>query len=484
MFDGTDDPAEGLATLHASESNETLLRRYLWLAPLSLQPIGRDPRDPPQTALSPDGRRRATSRPPPETTRSSWSWRPLVRRAGPRDALRFDVDSIVYAQAGSNLEERFEQVRRVTDGSGRVLPFDHRLDELVVALAEPAPAGQPLKLRFEIDGDFLVRPRGDSYWELGIWPWFPLPPLSGQAYTFRSEVRVPEPFVPFAPGKTVRRETEGAENVLETRIDTPIQFAVILAGRTTWRRRAGRRDDPGRDLRARQPARPQEPHAGRRGVIAYYPEFLGPFPFPEFNILEINDYGFGQAPPATMFITKEAFDPLVGDMSRLRGAGDRQDLRPRDRAPVLGHRRPDPEPRGAVAGGVVLGVLRVALHEGPPEPRDASEVAQEAVAPRRRLRGRRRADPARQPRLGCRRRRSRAAIRNGLLYDKGPILLAALHREMGDAAFLAFLRSCQSSLAWKFGTTKEIARLLQAAAARDFLPFFEKYYWGVEMPED
>jgi hypothetical protein len=51
-------------------------------------------------------------------------------------------------------------------------------------------------------------------------------------------------------------------------------------------------------------------------IIAYYKEFLGPFPFPEFNILEINDYGFGQAPPATMFITKEAFDPLVGDMSR------------------------------------------------------------------------------------------------------------------------------------------------------------------------
>ena len=47
-------------------------------------------------------------------------------------------------------------------------------------------------------------------------------------------------------------------------------------------------------------------------VIAYYEEFLGPFPFPEFNILEINDYGFGQAPPATMFITKEAFDPLPG----------------------------------------------------------------------------------------------------------------------------------------------------------------------------
>ena len=40
VFDGTDDSSEGLATLHSSESNETELRKFLWLAPLSLQPIG------------------------------------------------------------------------------------------------------------------------------------------------------------------------------------------------------------------------------------------------------------------------------------------------------------------------------------------------------------------------------------------------------------------------------------------------------------
>jgi aminopeptidase N len=80
--------------------------------------------------------------------------------------------------------------------------------------------------------------------------------------------------------------------------------------------------------------------------------------------------------------------------------------------------------------------------------------------------------------------RRRAAIRNGLLYDKGPILLADLHRQVGDEAFLAFLRSCQTNLGWKFGTTKEIARLLQAASGRNFGAFFDAYYWGVEMPRN
>ena len=45
-------------------------------------------------------------------------------------------------------------------------------------------------------------------------------------------------------------------------------------------------------------------------IIKFYQEFLGPFPFPEFNIIEIDSYGFGQAPPGVMFITKEAFNPL------------------------------------------------------------------------------------------------------------------------------------------------------------------------------
>jgi len=48
---------------------------------------------------------------------------------------------------------------------------------------------------------------------------------------------------------------------------------------------------------------------------------------------------------------------------------------------------------------------------------------------------------------------------------------------------MAFLRSCQTTLGRKLGTTKEVARLLQAAAGRDYLPFLEKYYWGVAMPK-
>jgi aminopeptidase N len=77
---------------------------------------------------------------------------------------------------------------------------------------------------------------------------------------------------------------------------------------------------------------------------------------------------------------------------------------------------------------------------------------------------------------------TRFEIRTGLLYAKGPLLLAALHKELGDDVFLKFLKSYQKSFAWKFGTTKHVAGLLQFLTQKDFMPFFEKYYWGTEMP--
>ena len=406
VFDGTDDPSEGLATLHPSESDEKELRKFLWLAPLSLQPIGRDPRDPPPARFSlTDVGVELTASAGNEAKLSVEQT--LVPRGRPARALRFDLNSIEYAKAGSNLEVRSERVRSVTDEKGRALAFDHRLDELVVELAESAPADRPVKLRFEIDGDFLIRPRGDNYWELGIWPWFPQPTLAGQAYTWHAVVRVPKPFVPFAPGTTVRREDGGRESTSSRRASTsPCSSRSSSPAGTTWRRRS---------TTASRSASRRTPSTIPRGrkqltkvaaeIIAYYREFLGPFPFPEFNILEINDYGFGQAPPATMFITKEAFDPLVGDMSRFEA----QEI-----AKIFAHeiahqywgivvRIPSAEEQWLAES--VLRVLRFPVPEGPAEPRRRARP-RKALAPRGRLRRGRGADPARQPSLGLPRRPS------------------------------------------------------------------------------
>ncbi|MEM7585095.1 MAG: hypothetical protein AAF560_17015, partial [Acidobacteriota bacterium] len=61
---------------------------------------------------------------------------------------------------------------------------------------------------------------------------------------------------------------------------------------------------------------------------------------------------------------------------------------------------------------------------------------------------------------------------------------AHVHDEIGDEAFLSFLRSAQGSFTWKFVTTKHLVGLLEHMTQQDFDPFFERYYWGTEMPTD
>ena len=138
VLDGMDDPSEGVATLNRSESNDPELRQFLWLAPLSLQPIGRDRRDPPAARfLLTDVDLELTASAGDDAKLSVVET--IVPRGRAAAALRFELDSTIYAQSGVNLEARTERVRSVTDAKGRSLEFDHRMDELLVRLAEPAP---------------------------------------------------------------------------------------------------------------------------------------------------------------------------------------------------------------------------------------------------------------------------------------------------------------------------------------------------------
>ncbi|HTY42245.1 MAG TPA: M1 family aminopeptidase [Thermoanaerobaculia bacterium] len=481
-LDSVDHPSEALLLLHASESRDPALRQFLWPVALSHQPIDRDARDPapPRFLLTAVDVDLAASAGNDATMTVDET---VVPVGSPLRALRFDLVGVWYAQAGSNLATRSEKVRQVTDGAGRPLAFDHRGDEIVVALAEEAPAGQPVRLRFQIEGDFLIRPGGDNYWELGVTSWFPQPYLGEQAYTFHALVRVPPPFVAFASGKTLRRAAEDGRNVVETRVENPIQCAVILAGRYEIHEEA--RD--GVTIRVATYALENETSMKKltgvaAEIIAFYRGFLGPFPFDEFDVIEINDVGYGQAPPGILFITQEAFDPLVGDMTLLSARGILRTF-----AHEIAHqywgiavRIPGYSEqwiaesfaeycaslflrarRGAsVADALASQWKRAASYAGDAAPIPMASrvyVANDAV--------------------------QRSQIRQGLLYGKGPLVLDAVRRDLGDESFLETLRAFQASRAWKFGSTRGFAGLLGERTRKDWMPFFDRYYWGVEMPK-
>ncbi len=481
-LDRVDHPSEALLLLHASESRDPELRKFLWPVALSFQPIGRDARAPsPPRFLLTDVEIELSASAGNDVRIQAVET--IVPQGASIRALRLDLNDIWFAPSGSALSTRSERVRSVTDGEGRALAFDHRRGEIVVALASAAEADKPVRLRFEIEGDFLVRPGGDNYWGMGVSSWFPQPYLAEQAFTFRATVRVPKPFVPIASGTTVRRVVEGNNNVLETRVDRPIQFPVVVAGKYEMQEETRE----GVTIRVATYAQ-ENPRAMKQltnvaaEVIAFYRDFLGEFPFDEFDIIEINDTGYGQAPPGVMFITKEAFDPLLGEMNQLTARGVARTF-----AHEIAHqywgvavRLPAyteqwiSESFAEYCAALFLrrrrseAVYKSLETQWRRGAKFATELSPIPFASRVYVAN----DPSR-----------RAEIRNGLLYGKGPLLLEALRSELGDEVFLDFLRSYQKTHAWKFGTTLGLAAELQSVTKKDYMPFFDDYFWGTAMPE-
>jgi Peptidase family M1 domain len=480
-----EEPRETLVLLRDSESDDPEMRKFVFSVVLSDQPVGKDRRDPPppRVLLSDvDLDLRASA----GKDASMTVVETLVPIGRPLAVLRLNLDSIIYTYLGRNLTKRSERLRKVTDDMGRSLPFAHGYDQALIQLAEPAAAERPIRLKFEIDGDFLVAPSGHSFWELGIGDWLPQPPsLAGQLYTFHAIVRVAKPFVPFAPGKTIRREVDGDANLLETRVDKPICFAVVLAGDYTIQEEVKHGVTIRVATYALDNPRAVKQLASLAGtIIQYYQEFLGPFPLPEFNIIEINDLGWGQAPPGTMFITKEAFNPIM--TAELEESGSRGFNE------VFAHeiahqywgtavKMPNLEEQWLTESfAEYCAALFLKTYK--------SEATYKAMVQHWRGRANFAGGDIPIPLANHAYVSSDAAsryfIRNGLLYNKGPALLYALHKELGDEVFFTFLKSYQKSFAWKFGSTKMVAGLLQYMTKKDYMPFFEKYYWGTEMPKN
>jgi len=470
---------ESLSYLRKPGFISVQFKNSLFNTRLSAQPVGRKPREEPapRVMLTDVDVALTASEKTAATMTVVETLVPQKRAAG---ALHFDFYSEYFVD--EDRAPRVFRIKSITDGEGRTLSFNHFGNELVVGLATPAPAGQPLKLRFEVDGDFLYRPGGDNYWELGLEPWFPQPQGYEQAYTYHGVIKVKQPFVPYSPGKTLRRAVEGDYNVVETRLEHPVDGVAILAGKYhhTEETRNG--------LTVRVATYAVKNPAGVKkltnlafGIIDYYPRFLGPFPFEELNIIEKNDFGYGQAPAATVFITKEAFTPLQEEASEYsEGVNSRfaHEIAHQywGNAIMIGSSEENwlSEAFADYSAALFMRDAKhvreydTALTDWRAKAREAGEIASIPTAHRI-------VNPG-FPQVAFMKWRQ-------LLYFKGPYLLAALHKELGEQTFLTFLKSYQKSFRWKHGKTEDVIGLLNFMTKKDYAPFFEQYFYGTALPE-
>jgi hypothetical protein len=476
-YDSVDTKREELYVLQ-KDFNETRkeMKEVLWEVPLSSQPIGvsrKDFLEPPFILVNVDYTLTAGDKDAQLHVVET-----LIPRGGPQRAFRFQQERTTW---DSNNKPHTHHVRKVALKDGTALSFVHSYEELLVSLPAAAPVDKPLELVFDIDGDFLIRPSGDSYWLLGTDAWFPQPEsLTGQYYRVHSVVKVKKPWVPLVPGDTVRRAEEGDFNVVENRIDKPVQFAVAMAGKYSYE------EETRNGLTIRVAS-----YAGKNAratkeltnlaftMIAFYQQFLGPFPFKEFDIIEINDFGYGQAPPATMFITQEAFNPTLRFENRFFSQGVNHRFAHELAHQWWGHvvKMGSPEEQwitesfAEVSAGLLMKQAKGDDILTPKWRSDANEASSSSSVATANMLG------------GVRDLETPFLMRMYLVYSKGAHLLASLHKELGDKQFLTFLRTVQGKYAWRHVNTKDVTAVLREVTGRDYGPWFDANYWGTGMPK-
>ncbi len=484
-YDSADQQEESLISVHPWNSylSDKILGTYLFPTTLSSQPVGRDVRAfarPPYTITALDYSLTAEG----DNAKLEMTETIAPRLPGQR-AFRFNLDTEIFVV--SNKPPRRVHLASVTDEQGKTLSFMHDVDNLLIVL--PAAATQPFKLKFVIDGDFLIREEGDNAWQLVNLSWYPKSRnWAGNFFTVHSLIKLKKPFLPIAQGTTVVRKEEGDYNVVENVVDKPIDFPIVEGGK--YHIVEEKRND--RIIRVASYGMPNDRAAKTLtdlafGFIDYYEYFLGPFPWKEFNIIQVNTYGYGQAPDGTMFITNEAFNPikppadenfLSAEQVYSQGINERF-------AHEIAHqywgsavKMPSPEEQWLTESFAEYSAALLLKHF-------RGDAIYNRMVNTWRAQAKQAAAIAPIPyanRIGGDQSLASAA-RTQLLYNKGPVLLAAIHKQLGDEKFLTFFKSYTKSFQWKFGTTADVGGLLGFMTKQDWKPFLDQYYWGLAMPQ-
>ena len=383
-------------------------------------------------------------------------------------------------------------VSRVTDSGGRDLEFSHKYGELLVLLHEPMEPGASVTVTVEAEGGFLKNFSGDNYLVLGNMSYLPQLDIYDTAASFHSVVKVKEPFVPIACGRTVRRWTENGMNCVESLEDKPIAFPFVIVGKFI----VTEEQHQGVDIRIYSYANAKKRGAKnliRNGlaVLDFYSNGMEPFPYKELEVIEIPYYRhfFWQAPAGMVEITSEGLSPTSSGLDERsniikRYASKGQNSR---YAHEIAHQWFGNLISWATPydnwlsesfaeylsylfmseGAKDKTKAKVQLREWETDVNECSEFS--SVYGASALNGN-------STHRGC---------YTQLLYGKGPYVLHALRQSMGDTNFKKMLFFLTTQAAKKPGMkiiTEDVILFASALTDKDYHPWFDKYIYGTEIP--
>lgn len=394
-------------------------------------------------------------------------------------ALSLWSDRVITAGVGAKPKLVPYTLASVSDPEGKQLPFYHRDDKLLVDLGRVVNPGEKVTLTFRMAGDVLYNPGNDQFWMLPTSPWFASPHrIEMQHATYHAVVKTKKPFIAFSSGKLLKRWEEGELACAEFASDKPLMIPVILAGKYTVQEETRN----GYTVRVASYVQ-AEPRGVKKllnnafTLMQFFEPYLGPYPFAELTIIEINQLGWGQAPPGVIFITREAFTPLQDDETKLFSEGVNARFTHEMAHAWWGHvaklTMQDQwlsESLAEYYAAFAMGKLwreaefKKALKDWEGQARFVKDKLPVFLA---------------NELAGEGAERDRFA----LLYAKGPLVLHALRQELGDNAFFTVFKSYLKNFADKPAQTKHVIGITSVVAKKDFGPWFERFLLGPEFPK-
>ncbi len=488
------DPAAGeenLYRLARVTDPGTTFREGVRAAPLAAQPIGRPWWVRPPAELTAEHEALRVENPAGEQIRVASRSRLRANHAGVAVWQAQLVDRAFDDPLG---RQRPVTVRGV-QVDGRAAEFLHDDGELVVALGRTLALGDAVEVEVALEGQLAQRPSGHSYWLLGTWPWYPRQELAGERATMEIEVDVPEALTPFASGAEVSRTTAGGRRRLVTRLEQPMQFAVVTAGK--YKVIEETQDDV--TCRAATYALLKE-KAARELIAQFFPArrlfeelFDVPYPFRNFSIVEINSWGFGQAPPGILFLTREFYTAPVERRTRVFFQGLEERFLHEIAHGWWGHVvKMDAFEEAWLIEAFSDYTAALALWRLRGEERGGGQAFEGIV--RQWVQAAAELGPGASLYLSSRLSMDDERSFDDLLrlhYAKGPLVVHALRLELqrqkgsaaeGDRHFIALLRTFlkRNHLGW--GTTAGLVATLDELTGGDWQPWFERYVYGTEVP--
>jgi Peptidase family M1 domain len=480
---------ENLYRLNWETNPGTSFRERVRATRLASQPIGRAWWNRPAASLIAEHERLVIENPSGEQVQIVSHSRLRAQRAGVALWQAAFVDR-VYDEHGG----RHTVVVRSVRVDGAAADFLHGDGEILVALDRALADQETVEVEVAYDGELAVPPTGNSYWQLGTWPWYPRQELAGELASIEITVDVPEPWTPFASGAEIARTSQTGRNKLTTKLERPMQFVVVIAGKY----RTVEETQDGITCRAATYAMLQERPA-RKLIARFFAArrifeelFDEPYPFREVAIVEINDWGLGQAPPGILFLTKEFYTAPRARRDRIFF----QNLNARFIHEVAhgwwGHvakmNAPEESWLSEAFADYTAALAVWRLYGEKRGAYELNEIVKNWIKATGELR------PGASLYLS-----ERLAMRDEqdiednwrLHYAKGPLVLHALRLELqrqkgspaeGDRYFIALLRAFLKRDRYGWGTTHGLVATLDELTGGKWQPWFERYVYGTEIP--